>query len=111
MLLHILRIGEDLGLHEVLSLRTGIYMPYKDLGEGRGSFAVRTIHKVDPICFDVTVTLSESKLAMGSEILGYEIWEMGEDSQVHRIIREVIADQPYDYVFAIDRGRVESKRN
>jgi hypothetical protein len=111
ILLPILRIGEDLVLHGVLSLRTGIFMPLEDLGEGRGSFAVRTIQKADPTRLDVTVTLSKTKLAMGSKILGYETWEMGEDGRVQRTTRTVIPDQPYDYVFAIERGRVESMRN
>ncbi len=102
ILLHILHIGDDLGLHEVTALRTGISMPFvllEDLEEGRHTFAVRTIEKVSPVRFDVTVTLSQSKVAMGSEILGYETWEMAEDGQVHRTTRTVTTDVPHDYIF------------
>ena len=71
-----------------------------DVEGDRNSFAVRTIEKANPNRYKVTVSLSKSKLAEGSQILGYEIWEMGEDGRMHRTAKNVIVDEKHDYIFS-----------
>ncbi len=103
VLMHILSIGDDLGLHEVLSLRTGISMgiSLSDDVEGDSiSYAVRTIEKEDPNHCKTTVTLSKNKLVRGRQILGYETWELGENGYMRRIAQTVIVDEKHDYIFS-----------
>ena len=102
ILLHILHIRNDPGLHEVLTLRMAISMPLispSDVEEDRNSFAIRTAEKVDPNRCDVPVTLSRNKLTKGTCILGYEIWKMGEDIQMHRRAQELVVDERHEYAF------------
>jgi hypothetical protein len=103
ILLHVLRIHGNLDLHEVLTLRTGILMPFAFAGrawEERRGFAVRTVEKVDREHCTVTVTLSKSKLKEGDDVLGRESWEMGDDGRMHRTMYDVVVDEKHDYIFS-----------